>query len=377
MTELDSHSQPNSPLLCAPLEVRRAIYAHFDSQLHMFLLQGAVRLSPCLQPNLGDNNHAGHERRYPEEGAAEVVWARRLDSSWGPHWECEELAFATDDKPQNNPIYKLLFVCKRMFLEICDFVAERSVINITDLDTLDASLPKSGGLGSALGQPWSLFDLISPRIHNLNVTLRLPIAFYKAVETGDIKETAVDRPNIAKSIAYNNDWIQFWSNICSLQGLHNLHVWLDHDHESSWSEVKERPVLDPVFAILAREMQSRSSRCTGQHAQVLFNLPKLHPGIATPDTHFIEGTAPPLFTLQRRYRQRYHSQESPTGTSRVVGKADFPVMWELTLDENPDGPYMTLEEVEIYERGLWERGLDPTRELLEINGHMCFEQGYI
>ncbi|KAG4440792.1 hypothetical protein IFR05_003720 [Cadophora sp. M221] len=171
--------------------------------------------------NAGDNDHTGRERRSPNEDTSEELWARRLDSSWGPHWECEEPSFAKDDKLHKNPIDSLLFVCKRMFLDICDLVAETSEINVIDHDTSDELLPNANGLERAPNRFWSFLHHITPRIHNLNVTLRLPLVFYRAVEDEDAGGMAVDRSNITSS-AISNKWIKFWTAVCSLQRLRNF-----------------------------------------------------------------------------------------------------------------------------------------------------------
>ena len=118
MTNAHMHSQRESKLLSAPAEIRRAIYANIiPSQIHAFLSQGRIQLSGCLQPNLGDDFHDGREREIRGEESSQAKWARRLRSSWGPHWECEQVALAENTdlhEHGRNYIYNLLFVCKKM-----------------------------------------------------------------------------------------------------------------------------------------------------------------------------------------------------------------------------------------------------------------------
>ncbi len=118
MIDAHMHSQRESKLVSAPAEIRRAIYANtIPSQIHAFLSQGRIQLSVCLQPNLGDDHHDGHERETRGEELSQAKWARRLRSSWGPHWECEQVAFAENTDVHEhcrNHIHNLLVVCKKM-----------------------------------------------------------------------------------------------------------------------------------------------------------------------------------------------------------------------------------------------------------------------
>jgi hypothetical protein len=61
-------------------------------------------------------------------------------------------------------------------------VSEATPINVTDLDTLEILLLKPSELGSGLNRPWNLWDYSRPCIRELNIALRLPLTFYKALE---------------------------------------------------------------------------------------------------------------------------------------------------------------------------------------------------
>ncbi|KAL5328193.1 hypothetical protein ACEPPN_001689 [Leptodophora sp. 'Broadleaf-Isolate-01'] len=369
------HLQSQSKLLSAPLEIRRAIYTQISSgHLHALRSQSKFRFSGCLQPNLGDSEHAGYERRVSAENddASQAQWARRLSSSWGPHWECEELALAKDKKLCGGDLYKLGFVCKKTFLDICDLVAESSVINVTDLDILQSNPDDSS-------PSWNLWDHIRPRVQVLNVALRLPVAFYTEMEgNAEVQDEAAGRSTTAVSTAYTN-WMHFWVIICGLQQLRKLNVWLDHDDESSWSVVKERQVLTPVFAILATELKARSAMCDVPAMQFLFNLPKLHPGIAKPETHFVEEIVPPSIMIKRRYRQRYHRSMSDDGALSVAYKSDFPIMHEIAdfySNESLGAIMIPVQEFEEIERNLWLTGQDVHREIRELTSLNGFSVCY-
>jgi hypothetical protein len=95
-TKMREDTPPQSPLLALPLELRQAIYAHLlPHGIHLTLLNEQPHLSTCVQP---DPNHGqwGQERCdaasiMRPHSDPDPVWARRLQSTWGPHWECEEM----------------------------------------------------------------------------------------------------------------------------------------------------------------------------------------------------------------------------------------------------------------------------------------------
>ena len=173
------------------------------------------------------------------------------------------------------------------------------------------------------------------------------------------------------------------NNVCQLQHLRSLHIWLDHDDKSSWSIIKERLALNRVITTLTAHMQVRYRDESLAHLDIIFNLPKLHPGIARPNTHFVQESAPPPFTIEWRIRQRYHCKEGVIDDLSVRYNADFPVMHqlleflelEMNREPNMNGkPHMTLQEVEEMEKELWENGTDVNRFMMEMSGDGCFEE---
>jgi hypothetical protein len=63
-----------------------------------------------------DRKTTGSDRQTLDDWFSDTMWARRLRSSWGPHWKCEEVALRTDDNYEaaygiNTAV---LLVCKRM-----------------------------------------------------------------------------------------------------------------------------------------------------------------------------------------------------------------------------------------------------------------------
>jgi hypothetical protein len=108
-------SQEQSQFLSIPHEVRQAIYACLmPNAIHVFLRQGKIATSTCILPDTGEEL-TGEERNAPKD---KTLWAQRLQSSWGPHWQCEEIAQGTAedlaDCKSDKSIVALLFVCKNM-----------------------------------------------------------------------------------------------------------------------------------------------------------------------------------------------------------------------------------------------------------------------
>ncbi|KAI0529940.1 hypothetical protein GGR58DRAFT_495118 [Xylaria digitata] len=176
------HPQRESRLLSAPLEIRQAIYTMIiPRQVHVFLSRGRLRLSICLEPNLGDDSHDGRERPPGIDRKYTSKWASRLRSSWGPHWECEEISH----KRCHPNIHGFLFLCKRVFFEVFDMITETTVINVTDLDTLGISLRRDKSW-DVLNSSWNFWEHTFNKIRYLNLTFQLPVAFYRELYDEDM-----------------------------------------------------------------------------------------------------------------------------------------------------------------------------------------------
>jgi len=126
-------SKQSAPLLFnCPIEIRRAIYAQIidTSGIHIVRTeQGNLRLCACVGPDLYAG-HTGSERRTTDDRSDDPAWARRLISSWGPHWECEELLLRADEDGENEEIHTqakrqnngaILRVCRTMLVSFPRF----------------------------------------------------------------------------------------------------------------------------------------------------------------------------------------------------------------------------------------------------------------
>lgn len=368
MTGSKVDSQSDSRLLSAPLEVRREIYSHFgiDNQIHLVLHEGRLRMSVCLEPSLGDNICDGRERRTTYNlDYSDVQWARRLASLWGPHWECEENATRINSDKNVHHISDLRLVCKKMFLDVFDLIT----VTVTDLNTLDYMTTRKFGLETNSSCRWNVWEYMQCRVKSLNITLRLPLAVYKALEEREITDPMTATSPTTTVASMCSSWFRIWASIFKLQQLQNIHIWLDHDDPSSWSVVKEKLILGYVFTKLEQETQARASKISCPQLNVMFNLPKLHPGIAKAETHFVKAMSPPSFNIERRYRLRYYYITSDDGTLSVKHSPDFPILTEIAeyyANEELGEQMMTYEESEEEEKNMWLRGMDVEQEGREI-----------
>ena len=116
-----------SSLLSLPAELRNEIYLYLvPDRIHVRQEENIISLAACLTIELDENyeenfhspaaNILGGSERRPSEGDIERVFMRRLQSTWGPHWKCEEAALSRDDV--HNSGTQLLFVCQSMSVNL-------------------------------------------------------------------------------------------------------------------------------------------------------------------------------------------------------------------------------------------------------------------
>ncbi|KAI1359525.1 hypothetical protein F5Y08DRAFT_319490 [Xylaria arbuscula] len=206
--------------LSAPLEIRHAIYALIlPRAVHVFLSRGRLRLSMCLDPNLGDDNHDGRERKPGTDTDTDhehrSKWARRLRSSWGPHWECEESVYGDCYLDVDS----LILLCKQVSLEVSDRLADIATINVTDLDTLDTLL-RCDRSGVAFDSRWL------KNVRDLRLTFRLPLAFYRKLEDGEEEEeeNMIAGQMSTDSTASRISWARLWPAILESRQLRTLQI---------------------------------------------------------------------------------------------------------------------------------------------------------
>ncbi|KAF2647223.1 hypothetical protein K491DRAFT_741649 [Lophiostoma macrostomum CBS 122681] len=337
-------SQSESTLLRIPLEIRNQVLGYLiTDQLHVILHKGALHWSICIEPELAFDLD-GSERNLQGQTHSEKTWARRLRSSWGPHWRCEE--FFQDrgrGKHTLDGALELDYVCKQVYNEVHALMASNTMFQITDLETLCyASTSKDTG-ARQLSFLHDVGRRVIANLVRLDITLRLPLSVWESIESGT---SMLASP---QAVA----WMGIGTAIGQLQRLTKLSIWLDHDQQCSWSAVNERCILAPLLPL----------------AKILrLVLPKLHPDLETSERHFTEDSASP-FQIRRVLRQRYHAQSnehhdprndaSQDPPTKVIFKGDFPITLETCrFFYEPDFTSASLEEIEEDERDKWRRGVD-------------------
>lgn len=226
-------------------------------------------------------------------------------------------------------------------------IADTVSIHFNDLSSLETMISSSSLDVLATGRSHTTTSIflgcILPNLKDLNISLRIPLRAYKALENAfdDMKFTFI--------------WTELPLAIRNMSKLRGLRIWFDHSEPSTWSMVNERAVLSRLGSL-------RSD----PNLNISINLPKLHPKWETPERHFTRDSAPLGVAIHRRYRQRYHGIEASNGGLEVQHVPDFPILYMFTeLWE------MTIEEVEEMERNEWKWGdpLEVLRSFEPPDGH--------
>ncbi|OAL44288.1 hypothetical protein IQ07DRAFT_592364 [Pyrenochaeta sp. DS3sAY3a] len=342
-----STSRSSNRLLSLPSELRRNIYQYtFPDQVHLRCQDGITRISRCVQPYEDRHsprnwNHGGWERKSHTEISCrrDPILGRRVQSTWGPHWKCEEHAHIEDE--EMTQVTSLLRSCKDMFVDIVDQLCGIAVLHITDLETIDYIVQCANNTSGEL----RMAALLSNRISRLHMTLRLPLHFYQSLESAGGSEMEPGPTAIAKK------WQQLGSNLSQMAQLRKLHLWLDHDDICSWSTLNEHAIVQPIIS------QLRDSGL-----EITLALPNLHPLLESETRHFIRH--PPSNTfLCRNARQHVHVAVKD-GRPQIVYSRDFPVLrFSLEYHDQP------IDEVEEVERAMWKEGIDVERWVIETTGN--------
>lgn len=235
-----------------------------------------------------------------------------------------------------------------------ELMMELATFHVTDVQTLDAILDKSVAYPSrpTTSIPFGLKESFLPCITKLNITLRLPLAFFKAFDESKDLGKRIPTPVLEEDL---NIWTTLPSRLAKLKALQSLCIWLDHTHDRYWSIVNERAFLSH-FEPLAGNPD----------LDVCFDLPKLHPTLEGPQRHYVgddnaldESFASLLpLKIRRILRQRYHSELNNLGRYERYYVQDFPHCLGHPLYRNTPLAFM-----ERWERGMWRDGKDVEHQL--------------
>ncbi|KAM0269413.1 hypothetical protein ACHAQH_009761 [Verticillium albo-atrum] len=291
------------------------------------------------------------DRRSTGNKDADVILAKRLRSSWGPHWKCETATFDS-----NSGVRKLLLVCKEMYDPAIGYLADRVVLHIIDLETLDALCQSQHAAGD-LPPTMSLIS-IGKGVKVLHVTLRLPLETFKK-EWPRVIRNDYHFPGPEPA----NRFKQVLPAVAALGSLQKTRIEIDHTDPSSWSVVDERATLWPV----------RRIKNLAPHIDLTLVLPNLHPFYESADYHFTESSPQTFYPIIRRVRQKYHYREDLEGNLTIIRSSHdtFPVevpylllLEELSANTTEVCPERYKEMVEE-ERARWKKGIDVQKEVDE------------
>lgn len=213
--------------------------------------------------------------------------------------------------------------------------------HVTDLSTLNALFQAAAASSLSFGFRGSIL----PRITKLSVTLSLPLAFFRALETTLFDDNGSPLSSFEKDISL---WFAMPSGLASFAQLRRFHIWLDHPDKEFWSAVNEHEILSHFEALQ-----------TGTPSlNMVATLPKLHPQKQDPQRHYLGDNIAP-FEIRRVLRQRYRVVNYGTaGASMVIYVQDFPHGLG-----HPDFDDMSLAELEQHEAKLWRLGVDVVQYL--------------
>ncbi|KAK0617750.1 hypothetical protein B0T14DRAFT_525779 [Immersiella caudata] len=329
------------------------------------------RLTPCvLDPAaIAEDVGASGEERNPGEPydakESEAVFQRRLLSSWGPHWECEELALnrgfdLKSDRERSRDLSSAMMACKTMYLDIVTVVIPMMDFHVTDFRTLGFMLGRG-----PIAPPFTFVTSITPRITKLLITLNCPLALFKAVENSsrpkdkeqkrqDDRVGSSQDPSTS-STAFGDE-VEVWTRLLPwrlfghLPQIEKLALWLDHTSQDGWGVVNERAFLAPLQALKAGNPT----------LDIACALPKLHPRLEDREQHYLpedEGHEWPAWRLGifRYLRIRYRVLEK-NGRMRSTRVSDFPEWLDMEKYLGSSLENAPVWRLERFERTLWEHG---------------------
>jgi hypothetical protein len=170
-------------------------------------------------------------------------------------------------------------------------MVRRTTFHTTDLETLASSMDPDFQRRAAFALAFSIVPLIT----SLSISLRLLLAFCKALEA----ETSAGSSSESLEVMA---WRDLSDVLAKLRKLRILRFRLDHDGQESWTVVNERAIVSFLtpLAILPG-------------LDITVDLPKLHPKLETPERHFTDNSPPPPFPTNQILRQRCFGEDNGRG----------------------------------------------------------------
>ncbi|KAH7146277.1 hypothetical protein EDB81DRAFT_794779 [Dactylonectria macrodidyma] len=278
------HASFFASFFALPIEIRNNILTDIWAprlKLHIFFKEDRLMTAACLGAQTGDETSAlggpclkpeNHRmpsdeettlsrrlhERYPIES-----YKSRLHSPWGNHYRCEE-----DWNPmpghistEKNSCISLLLVNKMMYAECMRFISQHLDVTITDMKTA-AFLTDVSRTMSDKPQPMIPLHLLrSSQFFNivlfdsLELLTALALSSEDSISSHPLKyqshtvtglEICIDWDLVESLLPQRQEWNQIWLGIAALPHISRVTLWVDHRACSSWSEVNERALLEPL-----------------------------------------------------------------------------------------------------------------------------------
>lgn len=191
--------------------------------------------------------------------------------------------------------------------EVAYLVAEKAVIHVTDLATLNVLLTQNDQSASGSNFTHSLPINSFSGVRRLRLSLRLPLQVYKIIELQSNQGMPLHRLQGPAAM-----WMSMWPAIAKLQHLQSLQVYLDHDSEASWSLVDEDAILSTLLPL------SLNSNLSTTISMPALPQPKDTKG----NSESSSDDSPSNFHIQRFTRQRLFTERRTDGSYGVVYEDD-------------------------------------------------------
>ncbi|KAG8361380.1 hypothetical protein FVEN_g760 [Fusarium venenatum] len=202
------HANPQftSALVQLPIEIKELIFQELwrDAGLsqHLILGRGRVVGMKCTTDvTAPDELQATCQKTKRNETYDSELW-RRLESSWGVHWKCEELyrSKLKAERNERRPFLPLLVTCRQIYVEASASIHRNVTFCTHDIDTVHSLAVSSS-------------NPILNNIRHLQVTVRLRLS-------------SPDKPKSSYTAAMLR-WRQCCEALEHANNLDSVYLWLD------------------------------------------------------------------------------------------------------------------------------------------------------
>ncbi|KAF4463275.1 hypothetical protein FALBO_9902 [Fusarium albosuccineum] len=131
--------QPKSLFFQLPFEIRQSILRELFRSAgvqHIVLRGDRYTHARCITDHVAPDDLMEECAKHDSNSFVDQVLRRRLESTWGNHWKCEELHQAKESKQISNVSFlAVLLACRQMYTESRDLLYDSLIFVVHDLDT--------------------------------------------------------------------------------------------------------------------------------------------------------------------------------------------------------------------------------------------------